>query len=243
MRRRGRLGRGRCLAAGGCCSPLASRSARAPAHCPVQDDGFLAALGELREASFPDKEAIVERLRQSGHPSARPVLAALLEDRLYVRSQDQKIFIVKSADDSLASLELVDPLSLKDAGSGAARRPDQDRHEQPPAKAAEDDGRALRSVEPRRRRCGWPPSKEMLRSLDEASIALLRQRVRVETDAGVKAEIETGLALAALDGGDPPRRAWTRSPRSLTGSGPKCATGWPALLEKSAGRQLRRERR
>ncbi len=48
--------------------------------------------------------------------------------------------------------------------------------------------------------------REMLRSLDEASIALLRERVGVETDAGVKAEIETGLALAALDGGDPEAR-------------------------------------
>jgi urea transport system permease protein len=44
--------------------------------------------------------------------------------------------------------------------------------------------------------------EEMLRSLDDASIALLRKRVGVETDAGVKEEIETGLALVALDSGD-----------------------------------------
>ena len=43
---------------------------------------------------------------------------------------------------------------------------------------------------------------EMLRSLDEASIPLLRQRAGVETDAAVTREIETGLALVTLDGGD-----------------------------------------
>src|SRR4029077_9322815 len=47
---------------------------------------------------------------------------------------------------------------------------------------------------------------EMMRSLDEASIALLRERIGIENDPGVKAEIETGLALTALDGGDPKSR-------------------------------------
>ena len=46
--------------------------------------------------------------------SVRPVLTALLEDRLYYRNSDQKIFIVKSADGD--PLNLIDPLSLKNAG-------------------------------------------------------------------------------------------------------------------------------
>jgi urea transport system permease protein len=167
-----------------------------------RDGGFLAALGELREASFPDKQKIVERLSESGHPSARPVLTALLEDRLYVRPQDQKLFIVKSGDDTLASFELVDPLSLRDAGSS-------------PRDALIKIGtnnslRKLLKLTVARFDLSSPASavrlaavQEMLRSLDDASIALLRERVGVETDAGVKAEIETGLALAALDSGDP----------------------------------------
>ena len=44
--------------------------------------------------------------------------------------------------------------------------------------------------------------REMLRSLDEATVALLRERLGVETNSGVKKEIATGLALAALDGSD-----------------------------------------
>ena len=39
------------------------------------------------------------------------MLTALLEDRLYFRNDDQKIFIVKSADGDLASFDLIDPAS------------------------------------------------------------------------------------------------------------------------------------
>ena len=152
------------------------------------DDGFLAALGELRDASFVDKERIVERLSQSGHPSARPVLAAFLEDRLYVRSQDQKIFIVKSTDESLASLELVDPLSLKDGGSALRDAL---------TRIGTNNGlRRLLRTTVARFDLSSPDSavrlaaaEQMLRSLDDASLALLRGRVGVETNAEVKEEI------------------------------------------------------
>src|SRR5207247_1787365 len=77
-------------------------------------------LDELGEASFVEKEAIVDRLSARGDPSIRPVLSALLEDRLFVRQSDRHVFIVKSADDSLAPLELVDPVSLAGAGSASS---------------------------------------------------------------------------------------------------------------------------
>jgi hypothetical protein len=54
--------------------------------------------------------------------------------------------------------------------------------------------------------------REMSRSLDEPTVALLRERLGVETNSGVKKEIATALALAALDGSDP-RRVSKRSPR------------------------------
>ena len=41
-----------------------------------------------------------------------------------------------------------------------------------------------------------------MQSLDEPTVALLRQRIGVETNSGVKKEIATGLALAALGGSD-----------------------------------------
>jgi len=75
-----------------------------------QTADFLSALKELPEAGFADKEAIVDRLGQSGHSSTRAVLTAFLEDRLYFRASDQRVFIVKSNDDALTSLDLIAPI-------------------------------------------------------------------------------------------------------------------------------------
>jgi urea transport system permease protein len=166
-----------------------------------RDDGFLAALGELREASFSDKEQIVDRLSRSGHPSTRSVLTGLLEGRLSIRAADQKIFIVQPADDAVASVELIDPVSLQDAGSAA--RDDLTR--------IGTNNRLRKLLKTTVARFDLSSAdaavklaavQEMLRDLDQASITLLRERVGVETDAAVKEEIETGLALAALDSGD-----------------------------------------
>jgi urea transport system permease protein len=73
---------------------------------------------------------------------------------------------------------------------------------------------------------------EMLRALDETSIAVLRQRVGQETDKAVKAEIETGLALAALDGGDEKARLDAVQTLSLR-LRPEVRNRLAALLEKS----------
>src|SRR5689334_6269419 len=90
-----------------------------PTLCQSPNDStFLSTLGQLREASYSDKATIVERLSQTGHPSVRAVLTAFLEDRLYFQNADQKIFIVKVADED--PLSLIDPLSLKAAGSAPA---------------------------------------------------------------------------------------------------------------------------
>jgi urea transport system permease protein len=169
-----------------------------PAQSP-KDSSFLSTLGELREATYSDKASIVERLSQSGHPSVRAVLTAFMEDRLYFRNDDQKVFIAKSAEGD--PLNLIDPLSLKDAGSAPADSL---------TKIGTNNGLrrmlrttvahfALSSPEVAVR---LDAVRDMLRSLDDATVALLRERLGVETNSGVKKEIATGLALAALDGSD-----------------------------------------
>ena len=113
----------------------------------------------------------------SGHPRARAVLTALLEDRLYFRTADNKIFIVKTVEGDLASYALVDPLSRRDAGrqrSGSLTK-------------IGTNNRLRRSVRTALARFGLSSPdasvrlaaiKDMLRSLDEASVALLRDRQR-----------------------------------------------------------------
>src|SRR5579859_7485946 len=171
-----------------------------PVHAQSPNDAsFLSTLGELREATYSDKATIVERLSQGGHPSVRAALTALLEDRLYFRTSDQKVFIVKTAEGD--PLNLIDPLTLKDAGSA-------------PADSLTKIGtnnalrRVLRTTVARFALSSPEVAvrldavREMLRSLDDATVALLRGRLALETNAGVKKEIATGLALAALDGSD-----------------------------------------
>jgi urea transport system permease protein len=96
---------------------------------------------------------------------------------------------------------LIDPLSLKDAGSA-------------PVDSLTQIGtnnalrREVRTAVARFALSGPEAGvrldavREMLRSLDDASVVLLRERLGVETDGAVKKEIKTGLALAALDGSD-----------------------------------------
>src|ERR1700688_5188486 len=76
---------------------LASRSVGPVYAQSPSDVNFLATLAELRNATFDDKDNIVERLAQSGHPNVRAVLTAFLEDHLYFRNDDQKVYLVKSA--------------------------------------------------------------------------------------------------------------------------------------------------
>jgi urea transport system permease protein len=195
------------------------------------DENFHAALSGLRDATYTEKAQIVTRLGSSGHPAAQAVLTALLEDRLYVRSSDQNVFIVKSADDSLTMLELVDPVSLKDAGSV-------DRADLTKIGTNNSLRKLLRTTIARFDLSNPDPAarlaavEEMLRSLDDASLAVLRQRSTVETDSKVKQAIEEGLALAALDGTD--RQARLNAIATLAQRrSPQVRNRLASLLEKS----------
>jgi urea transport system permease protein len=175
-----------------------------PAYAQSQKDAvFLSTLGELRDASYLDKASIAERLSQSGHSSVRAVLTALLQGRLYFRNSDQKVFIVKSADAD--PLQLVDPLTLNGAGSAPADNltvigtNNGLRHTLRLTLAHF----SLSSPDPSIR---LDAVREMIQSLDEPTIALLRERAAVETNSSVKKEVAAGLALAALDGTDPKAR-------------------------------------
>jgi urea transport system permease protein len=174
-----------------CLAPIRAQS--------PQDATFLSTLGELREASYSDKAKIAERLSQTAHSSVRAVLTALLESRLYFRNSDQKIFIVKSAD--VDPFNLIDPLSLKDAGTASADSLTQigTNNGLRSALRATVAHFSLSSPDVAVR---LDAVQEMSKSLDNASVALLRERLAAETNSRVKKEIATALALATLDGSD-----------------------------------------
>ncbi|HET6143533.1 MAG TPA: urea ABC transporter permease subunit UrtB [Candidatus Acidoferrales bacterium] len=183
-------------------SLLASRIA-GPAYAQSPSDAtFVATLGELRGASFADKDAIVQKLAQSGHPNVRAALTALQEDRLYFRNDDQKVFLVKTAATGDAtSFDLIDPLSLKSAGTVSTdnlTKIGTNNHLR----------RVLQTTMARFGLSSPDPSVRLeaalniQQELDESDVQLLRERSAVETNFKVKKEIDTGLALAALDSSD-----------------------------------------
>ena len=182
----------------------AAPAAAQPAQVPAAD-AFLAALNELPDAGYADKEAIVGRLVETGHPGTAAVLTAMLQDRLYVRTSDRRVLITTSADDTQASFSFLDPLTLQAAGSS------------PPGDLTKIGTnnrlrRVLRTTVARFALANPDAAvrlaavTDMLRSLDEATADLLRQRLPQEPDAGVKREIETGLAMMALGDADPKAR-------------------------------------
>src|SRR5579871_5317498 len=77
------------------------RPVPALAQSSPPSEAFTAELDALHDASYVDKEQIVDRLAASGYPSARAVLAAMLDDRLYVRQSDRRVVIVAAADDAI----------------------------------------------------------------------------------------------------------------------------------------------
>jgi urea transport system permease protein len=180
--------------------PLLALWAVIPAFAQTPNDAaFLDTLGQLRQATYNEKEAIVERLSRINHASVHAVLTALLEDRLYYRNSDQKVFIVKSGDTD--PLNLIDPLTLKDAGTVSAD-----------SLTEIGTNNALRSMvrmAVARFSLSSPDAdvrlgavRELLKSLDDPTVTLLRQRLRAEKSSKVRSQIDTGLALAALGSPD-----------------------------------------
>ncbi len=217
---------------------LAGRAAvalRRYAQSPRDDASFLAdARRTARRQRSPTRTAIVEQLAQSGHPSVAAVLTALLEDRLYFRNDDQKVFIVKSARrETRPTLDLIDPLTLKDAGS-----------------APRDDLTKIGTNNRLRRVLQTTVARFDLSSpdavgpaggraarccaiLDDGNVAAAaRARRRRNRRRASRRKSTTGLALAALDGSDRAGASRRDLDARATASARMCATGWRRLLEQ-----------
>ena len=175
-----------------------------PISAPAQtgDDGFRALVGELAGANLREKEAIAGSLVATGHGSVRAVLTALLEDRLFERQDNGQVFVAASNDERLAAFQLLDPATLAEVEAIAPDRLDRIitnnrlRRFIRTAIARFD----ASSPDPRVR---LEAVRQLLRSLDDAILDLLRGRAAVETDPDVAFEIETALSIEALDDLDP----------------------------------------
>ncbi len=168
----------------------------APRFAAAADDAaFTAAATQLADDSFQVKEEAVGKLVQLRHPGGKPLISALLEGRVFFRTADPHVFIVAGADDD--PLVLTDPVTQKPAGSAPAAdltkvtTNNKLRKELRGALASFDLADPDAKV-----RSG--AVKELLRTLDDDTVALLRDQLKKEKDAHVRSDIEAGLALADL---------------------------------------------
>ncbi len=177
----------------------------AAARADVKDD-YAAALAKLPTASYADKNDIIRELLTLRAPGTKEVLNAFLEGNLHVRSSDSKIFITTEvAQETGNSLQLIDATTLQASGIESA-----DGFEK--VGANNQLRKALRAavaqfdlssddVDTR-----LSAVNEMLRSLDDESVAVLRTQLEKEKNAKVQEAIRIGLALVDLDNSDVSRR-------------------------------------
>ena len=118
---------------------------------------------------------------------------------------------------------MIDPLSLKNAGSAAAdsvtKIGSNNRCDSPPHGTG-----AILAVEPGRGGTVGGRARD-LAVTDDETVALLRERSGVERDAAVKKEIATALALGALDGTTPERASRRSTPSRKRQPGRAQSTG------------------
>ena len=173
-----------------------------PTAAQTADESLRALVSELAGASFREKEVLAEQVIATGHPGARAVLAALLDDRLFRRGRDGAVFIVESNDERLAVFQLIDPASLDVVEAVAPGELDR----------IITNNRLRRFLRTAMARFGLSSPdagerldavRELLRALDAPTLDLLRRRAVVETDDDVAYEIETALSIEALDDDDP----------------------------------------
>jgi urea transport system permease protein len=168
-----------------------------PSPHALAADTFESQLQALATTNFKQKEAALTELGQSRHGSTKAVLQALLEGKLYYRREDKKVVIATAEE----PLTLADPVTLKAIGAASSddyariTTNNQLRKSIKALIAAFDLGDADAAIR-------LNAVKEMLRSIDEDTVALLRERMTTEKDSDVQEAMKAGVALYDLSSPD-----------------------------------------
>ncbi|HYJ40553.1 MAG TPA: urea ABC transporter permease subunit UrtB [Steroidobacteraceae bacterium] len=179
-------------------SVLFAVTATAQTTAPTAGDTFAAAVAGLAAESFPEKSAAVTALSELKHPNGRAVLAALLDGKLYFRVADNKVYITDGGE---TALSLTDPLTLAAAGSGEPDDFSRITTNNSLRKTLRSAVATFALSDPDAD-VRLAAVREMLRSIDDDSVAILRTSMEKEADADVRKAMREGLALADLDSAD-----------------------------------------
>ena len=150
---------------------------------------------DSRRITFADKSAAVTALVELKHPNGRAVLAALLDSKLYLRNADNKVFITDGGETELA---LTDPLTLTAAGKGKPDDYSRITTNNSLRKALRSAVAAFALSDPDAD-VRLAAVRDMLRSIDDENVALLRAGLEKEADDDVRQAMREGIALADLD--------------------------------------------
>ncbi len=172
------------------------------AHAAPPDAAYAEAVQALPEASFREKAALVAALVTQGHPNARPLLAAMLDNRLY--ADDRGVFIADA--DTTADAEPVwrDALTLNPADVSLGSR-DRIRTNNS-LRAALKVGLAQFDLVDPDAKVRIAAVRELSGDLDDDVLALLRAQQATDDAAAVRREIDIALAVYQLKDDDPALR-------------------------------------
>jgi urea transport system permease protein len=183
----------------------------APQPPPVTFAGLIA---QLKTGGQGQKAQVIAAMVRLDAPGTRSFLSQLLQDNVYYRVSDGEVFIVRQLADDY---ELTDPLTGRAAGQVSGDTLNFDFNDigvDDQLRGRVQDALAkleLSSPDVAKRRAAVA---QLLQSFDyssgdaatAAAVALLRAHLKTETDPGVRRQIDTGLALAALGGGTEAQR-------------------------------------
>jgi urea transport system permease protein len=171
----------------------------------AQAADFAGLVAALADAGYAEKDAIAGRIVASGDPRARIVLQALLDGKLYTNTEDHQVYIVGDAPDDATELPVSEAVTgamhapmtpdvLDRIGTNNSLRKGLKGQIAQLKLNDPDAGVRLRAV------------KEMMRDLDDSTIAAMRARRAQEDNRKVQAALDVGLALADLESDDADKR-------------------------------------
>jgi urea transport system permease protein len=158
------------------------------------DAEFARGVSGLTADNFADKSAAVTLITETRHRNARTVLATLLDGKLYFRNADNQVFITDGGE---AQLALTDPLNLKAAGTGPVDDFTRITTNNGLRKTLRSSVAGFALAEPEAS-VRLAAVKEMSRSLDDDSVALLRGALATEKDGAVQQALREGIAMVDL---------------------------------------------
>jgi urea transport system permease protein len=162
------------------------------------DEPFAQAVAALSADDFAGKQAAVIAITETRHANARVVLATMLDGKLQFRNSDNAVFITDGGETQLA---LTDPLTLKSAGTAPAEDFTRITTNNGLRKTLRSAVAGFALAEPDAA-VRLAAVREMSRSLDDDSVALLRAAIETEKDAAVKQAMRESIATADLGSDD-----------------------------------------